>query len=468
MKNTRWSLPAAAFPAAIVLSALLLAGTPACREAGKGRPAGDPDRVVATWSGGEIRRRDLPEKLLERIDSETHAAPPDQRAAVAGKLLTRWARLEILYREALRDGLDRRPDALARLAAREAEFLAKSWIESHREPARVDPARIEAEVARRSALAGSETRRFSNIFLRVPKGDEEARAKARSRMEQIRRELEEGTAFEDLARTWSDSVTARSGGRVEWTTREPLDEKVAASVFSLKEGEVGAPVETRDGLHLFRVDEIRRPAAPDTAALRRRVEEEMTAEAVHAGDEAIRARAFDEAGVEIDVAGLARPAASAPPVVARWDGGKQTLTRADFEALRASPVNVAADSPEAFARRIVIDRILASRFSSALDEKLAREVSRVRRGELILVAREERIRKVPIEVRPEEEKAFYDENVSTTGWMLARTVDLLFFEQKGEAAAGVYAEGEAVTKDSVPGRASTPSSKPAGKSRGAS
>ncbi|HLA76350.1 MAG TPA: peptidylprolyl isomerase [Vicinamibacteria bacterium] len=415
-----------------------------CRRAPAVSPApADPNQVVATYDGGQFTRGEIAADLEQRLARESVPPTPETRQAALRALLARRVRIELLHRDALADGLPERPDLKLRLLAIEESLLAEDWLARHTgKGVGATPAQVEAEVARR-AQPSEELRRFSNIFLRAPESDPAARKAARLRMERIRQELTEGQSFEELARAHSDSITARGGGQVEWTARGPLHPAAAAVVFSLSEGQMSQPLETDSGIHLFRLDGVRRGGQPDLAALRQEVSRALNQEALLAAIDAERTRVFDESGVRIDAKSLDRP----PTPGARVTLGALVLSRRDFDSLREASAHTRALSPADFARLLLVNRLLADRRrAEGVDPVLTKRLENARKAEIVSVRRQELVAAVPREVTPAAEAEFHAKNREQAPFLKEYLLDVLFFKQEAPTAVEVYGEGERVSQ----------------------
>jgi parvulin-like peptidyl-prolyl isomerase len=112
------------------------------------------------------------------------------------------------------EALPDRPDMKTVLRAQSDRLLAEDWLQTHvAANARAAEAQVAAEVTRRTASPSEETRRFGHIFLRAAAGDTAARSRAAETMARVRKELAEGAAFDELARKYSDSITAAAAAR---------------------------------------------------------------------------------------------------------------------------------------------------------------------------------------------------------------------------------------------------------------
>lgn len=112
--------------------------------------------------------------------------------------------------------------------------------------------------ARKANYSTPEQRKVSHILLSVASdADDAAVEEARNKLLDIRRQIESGASFEDLAKAHSeDPGTAQNGGDLGFISREIMDPAFDAAAFSLEAGEVSAPVRSEFGLHLIKVKDI--------------------------------------------------------------------------------------------------------------------------------------------------------------------------------------------------------------------
>ena len=78
-------------------------------------------------------------------------------------------------------------------------------------------------------------------------------------MTAIQKRLEAGESFADLAREYSiDTISAQDGGDLGYAGRGIYDKAFEEALFALEEGEISRPVRTSFGVHLIRLEDIRR------------------------------------------------------------------------------------------------------------------------------------------------------------------------------------------------------------------
>ena len=405
----------------------------------------EPDAVVARFAGGEIHRREIADAVTSRVTALPVPSDQGRREAVR-TVVERRARIALLYRQAIDAGLDRSEEAKTRIAARQARLLAERWLAGHTASVHAEAGRVEAELQRRAALNDNQQHRsFHHIFLRAASTDGAARTAAEKTMATIRAHLAEGRSFEDLARQYSDSVTARAGGRIDWTASRDLHPAVSKVVFALSPGQLSEVVKSKDGLHLFRVDEVRGAPQRTAAELRRQVTEELDREAVQAAVTAARDEAFDSSKVVIDAPALARAADHPETDLAHVDGS--AIRAGDLALLRRVWPLFAALPPERVLREMVADRVLAARLrADGLLADMQGALAEAARNELVSIRREQLMADIDTKPTEAEVRAFYEHNRDTTIGLRDHFVDVLFFAQTGKDVGSVYAEGERITK----------------------
>lgn len=112
--------------------------------------------------------------------------------------------------------------------------------------------------ARKANFAVPEQRRASHILIELDEdAGEEAVAEARSTLQELKQQIEQGGDFAALAREHSqDPGSARQGGDLGFFGRGSMAEPFEEAVFSMQPGEISEPVRTRFGLHLIKLTEV--------------------------------------------------------------------------------------------------------------------------------------------------------------------------------------------------------------------
>jgi len=96
-----------------------------------------------------------------------------------------------------------------------------------------------------------------DIFLAIPPGADDAEiARIRARAVELRAEATSRRAFARLAEEHSTLPGAKDGGVLGTFKKGEMADDLDRVVFSLEPGQVSDPVQTGDGFHILRVDEV--------------------------------------------------------------------------------------------------------------------------------------------------------------------------------------------------------------------
>lgn len=127
----------------------------------------------------------------------------------------------------------------------------------------------------KDAYSTQEQRAANHILVQVRKDASEAEdAAAREKIAGLRKEIEAGAPFEEVAKQSSDDVGSRAeGGDTGLFPRGVMAPEFEQAAFSLAVGELSQPVKTEFGYHLIRVREIKPGGVEPFDAVRAQVED---------------------------------------------------------------------------------------------------------------------------------------------------------------------------------------------------
>ncbi|MGC8119263.1 SurA N-terminal domain-containing protein [Marinobacter sp. VGCF2001] len=144
-----------------------------------------------------------------------------------------------------------------------------------------------------------EERRAAHILVEAGDGAQET-------LKTIQQRLEAGESFAELAEEYSvDTVSAQEGGDLGFAGRGVYDEAFEEALFGLDEGDVSAPVETSFGLHLIKLEEVRRSDVPSFDELRDELRLELASARATERFAEVRAQLADAAYAADDLSGPA-------------------------------------------------------------------------------------------------------------------------------------------------------------------
>lgn len=124
------------------------------------------------------------------------------------------------------------------------------------------------------AQAANEQRQSQHILIKVGEGGVKD-ADALKKIQDVEKRARAGEDFGKLAREFSqDTGSVATGGDLGLAGRGMFAAEFEKALYSLKEGEISAPVRTQYGYHLIKLNHIERPAVPSFAQLRPELEKE--------------------------------------------------------------------------------------------------------------------------------------------------------------------------------------------------
>lgn len=120
-----------------------------------------------------------------------------------------------------------------------------------------------------------------DIYLAIPPGADDAEiARVRAQAEELRGQATSRRAFAKLAEEHSELPGAKDGGVLGSFKKGEMADELDRVVFSLEPGEVSEPVQTAEGFHVLRVDEVVDAEYRPMADVEEEIREKLYAEAL--------------------------------------------------------------------------------------------------------------------------------------------------------------------------------------------
>ncbi len=127
------------------------------------------------------------------------------------------------------------------------------------------------------SVAGREQRKARHILIQT----NEDKAAAQNTIETIKKELDQGADFVELAKKYSqDPGSAAKGGDLDWVALGEMVKPFEQKLFSMEKGSVSDVVETQFGFHIIKLDDVRSEPVAPLAMKRYEFEEEIKADSV--------------------------------------------------------------------------------------------------------------------------------------------------------------------------------------------
>jgi peptidyl-prolyl cis-trans isomerase SurA len=113
----------------------------------------------------------------------------------------------------------------------------------------VSPEEVQEVLARTTANAAKAQFLVSEIFLAVDGPEQEA--EARKQAENLRNQMGQGAPFSALARQFSQSSSAGTGGDIGWVSEGQLEAELNAVLVKMRPGTVSDPIKTVSGIYIL-------------------------------------------------------------------------------------------------------------------------------------------------------------------------------------------------------------------------
>ncbi|MQA66371.1 MAG: peptidylprolyl isomerase [Alphaproteobacteria bacterium] len=227
-----------------------------------------PDAVVARVDGHEIRASDVQEALQQLPPEYTNMPVEALRNAVVEQLIDQ----HLVVKRARDQGLKDDPAVQSTMKQLETRVLEQTYLRRTVESKVTDEAVRRRYERDKDKLTRDKQVRARHILV-----------KTREEAMDILREVSRGKDFAELAREKSIGPSKTQGGDLGYFAREAMLPAFSQMAFSLKKGEVGrAPVQTKYGWHVIKVEDIREAAPPPFEEARDELRSKMGEEIIDA------------------------------------------------------------------------------------------------------------------------------------------------------------------------------------------
>lgn len=239
--------------------------------------AADDGKPVAVVNGREIPAI-YGEMAMKTLLSQ--GAPND--ASLATRAREALVNQELLSRAAIDKGLDKAPRMAAALEMLRREQLTKAYLEDYVKTHQVTDAEIKTEYDKAKAAATGNEYKARHILVKT-----EAEAKA------ILAQLGKKVPFDKLAKEKSvDPGSAKNGGDLGWSVPDGFVKEFGAAMVALKKGETSkAPVQTKYGFHILKLEDVRPIQVPPLEEVKSDISRQLQQKRVREAITALRDKA---------------------------------------------------------------------------------------------------------------------------------------------------------------------------------
>jgi len=218
-------------------------------------PAPTPDKTdsasVATVNGTPISRTvyDIYVKsLLQQSGKTPHDLTPEQKNGLLDELIG----MQLISAQAVKDGLDKDPDVVARLDLLRMRVLTDAQSQKYLKDKEATDAELHAQYD--TAVAGLDKTEYKGRHILVA---------TKEKAQELIKKIKAGAKFEDVAKAESTDSSKANGGDLGWFTPSRMTKPFGDAVRSLKKGEMTQePVQTQFGWHIIKIDDTREATPP--------------------------------------------------------------------------------------------------------------------------------------------------------------------------------------------------------------
>jgi len=216
--------------------------------------------------------------LIKEMAGQGRPDTPEMRDAIKQELINR----EIVAQEAVKKGLDKRPDVVTQISLQRQAVLINAYLQDYLKAHPINDDDVKKEYERVKATAGAREYKVRHILV---ENEDEAK--------QIIAQLKKGASFEKLAAEKSkDQGSKDRGGDLDWATPARYVPAFGEAITKLKKGQLtDAPVQTQFGWHVIRVDDERPSKFPGYDEVKPQIEQQLRQQTVNKAFTDLRAKA---------------------------------------------------------------------------------------------------------------------------------------------------------------------------------
>ena len=200
------------------------------------------DAVLATVNGTAVYQSQMDQLMRQGV---TQGAPdtPELRKAILEELVSR----ELARQDALKQGLDKRPEIKQQVEQASQEVLIKALVQDFMKTHTPTDDQLKAEYDKVKGQIGDKQYNARHILVKTEKEAKDIIA-----------QLNKGVKFEKLASKSQDKGSAARGGELGFNAPSAFVPPFAAALTALKKGETTkTPVQTQFGFHVIRLEDIK-------------------------------------------------------------------------------------------------------------------------------------------------------------------------------------------------------------------
>ena len=224
-------------------------------------PLAHAQNAAVKVNGVTIPQSRVDEIVAERV-AQGQPDSPQLRQSVKDSLVTQ----EVVAQEAIKQGVDKRPEVATRLELARQNVLIRSYLEDHFKKNPVSDDAVKKEYDKLKQQMGDKEFKARHILV-----ENEADAK------KIIADVKGGASFEKLAQEKSkDPGSGANGGDLGWSVPANYVKPFADALTKLKKGEMTQqPVQTQFGWHVIKLEDTRPLQVPSMDEVKDNIRQQL-------------------------------------------------------------------------------------------------------------------------------------------------------------------------------------------------
>lgn len=198
------------------------------------------EEIALTINNVTVPKSQL-DQIVNNFVAQGAKDSPELRKQLTEELVTR----EAVAQDAVKLGLDKKPEVQAALANSRRDILINAWQQDYAAKHPVSEEEVQALYQKQKEEAGVNQYRVRHVLVKT---EEEAK--------EVVALINKGKKMEDVARTRTlDSGSKANGGDIGWQVPALLVPTVGNAIKSLAKGQLSEPVQSQFGWHILRVED---------------------------------------------------------------------------------------------------------------------------------------------------------------------------------------------------------------------
>jgi peptidyl-prolyl cis-trans isomerase C len=234
---------------------------------------------------------------VQQIQEHTRGLEADAARMQAQLYIQRWIESEVLYQEALRRGIEKKPEVQSALKEMTRDYIITSFVDqAANEALSVSDVEIQNYYQEQKEEFQSNEDLYHLFMILVASQNDAIR---------LRAEIKAGTPFREIASRYSIDGSRLQDGEMGHVPLSSLSPLLARAVASLRPGEISAPLKSEVGYNILQLVDIQRKGTLlPLEAVRPLIQQRILARKKEDNYQRLIARLSDEAALYTDLTKL--------------------------------------------------------------------------------------------------------------------------------------------------------------------